>query len=691
MKKSTRDETLTKKEKEDMKADTGRMQKGKRVTERKAVSGLAMLVESELEKAQVILAIQSIADKFQKIAEDLAKVEANDIMPILDSMRLTFGPQVADQFNKITTSKIRDTTESVKSSKEAIVSQLAKMQGNLDGGTPMNDMSGDDDEFGMSDDMSDDMSSEEESPELDLGDDEVGNDKDNLPASDGEELDDILNGGSDDVNAAGRPRKESIERNVRALSESKNPDQMIFKAFRKVFHENKEATKSARIVAEAFAIDLRDVIDIIKESKKEVDEGKTWKDQKDRSNKNKDWSDKREDKKRDRPSDLDEGKTWKDQKDRSNKNKDWSNKREDKKRERPSDLDEALNTNGPKSQTVFGKKKPDPLAKVPMDFKDIVKKKNFNNGFQTEEAVNDGWVKHIVAAMKDALKTIEGWKKHWEAKGDQSMVKMFDTDLSLGLWHLKEFEKTKDLDVLEKGLMDQDTAAREIFIKVFNLIDDIRADDDLTGEPLEEDFDMKPTPKSKRGMFKGKTQAELKSSLASVKQRMKSHEDKGEKVPEKLRTEFSELTFALRAKHDWGKVDEDAHLNEIFGLGRFDDLRGAKERKTSSLPQVIATKPAAKAIRNNLLKQGQKAFSTISGDGRYEVHTTDKKSKVDQVRSNTTTRIFADKASAVQNRDSLIKAGRKATVEPAGGGKWVLITDHSDSNFNKKPTTDDDF
>jgi hypothetical protein len=76
-------------------------------------------------------------------------------------------------------------------------------------------------------------------------------------------------------------------------------------------------------------------------------------------------------------------------------------------------------------------------------------------------------------------------------------------------------------------------------------------------EPKEkiDEFKMKPTPKSKKGMFKGKTKEELKAMAAATKKKMKSHEDKGEKVPEALRSKMAEINFALRAKNDWGKAE----------------------------------------------------------------------------------------------------------------------------------------
>jgi hypothetical protein len=70
--------------------------------------GLAFLIESELERAEVVLAAKGITTKLQGMAEDLSTMEAKDIMPMLDSFRETFGPQAADQFSQVSTTKIRE-------------------------------------------------------------------------------------------------------------------------------------------------------------------------------------------------------------------------------------------------------------------------------------------------------------------------------------------------------------------------------------------------------------------------------------------------------------------------------------------------------------------------------------------------------------------------------------------------------
>lgn len=344
--------------------------------ENKAVSGLAFLVESELEKAQVVIAAKGILDKLQKMAEDLAKTEADDIMPMLDSMRLTFGPELTDSFNDITTAKIRQTMEAVKGAKEAITREVGRLE-NAVNGEETNDLGmGDEggEDLGMGDIGGDDLGGDDlGAPEMEVpgeGDLDAEAPELDLPAEGGDDLDAAFDDAAADTTAAGRAKKESIERNVKALSESKNPDRLVFETFRRTLKEAKgQAVVAAKAVAEAFAIDLQDVVSIVKE-------GKTFKDEKGKTDKNKDRKEDRKTKDREhkKPWDkdeIDEGKTFKDEKDKTEKNKDRTSQRDTKKRERPSELDEASFNTNHKSKPAFGKRKPDPNAKVPNDFNDM--------------------------------------------------------------------------------------------------------------------------------------------------------------------------------------------------------------------------------------------------------------------------------------------------------------------------------
>ena len=79
----------------------------------------------------------------------------------------------------------------------------------------------------------------------------------------------------------------------------------------------------------------------------------------------------------------------------------------------------------------------------------------------------------------------------------------------------------------------------------------------LSESVVSEKWDTKmKTPEAKKGMFKDKTKAELKSELAAAKARSKKIHDAGKKEPESLKTKIKELEFALRAKNKFGKVSE---------------------------------------------------------------------------------------------------------------------------------------
>lgn len=163
-------------------------------------TGLAMLVENELEKAEVVLNAKGMVDKLQDITEDLAKMEASDLMPLLDALKASYGPSVADRFHQVATSKIRAAVEVMMATKDALGTEVLKLE-NVVNGDPVNDMAMDDgfDDVPSEDDSLDTSElppedTEEDEPEIDLGDDD-------------EEVDPVFDNGS--RAAAGRARKES--------------------------------------------------------------------------------------------------------------------------------------------------------------------------------------------------------------------------------------------------------------------------------------------------------------------------------------------------------------------------------------------------------------------------------------------------------------------------------------------------
>ena len=239
------------------------------VKENTNMSRLSYLIENELEKAEVVLAAQSILDKLQGIAKDLSKIEGDDLMPMADSLRLTFGPEIASKFNSVATDEIRSTMEKIQAAKAAISNEVARMEGAVNG-EPINDM-------GMDTGENDLDVPDMESPAPEMGDDVPADDSfDDMAPDMAQDMDMGADTMGSAETASGRMKKESVQlsKNIKVLRESANPSRLIYETFRRTVKETKNSTLAAKAVAKAFAIDYSDVVSIVRESR--VEEGKTF-------------------------------------------------------------------------------------------------------------------------------------------------------------------------------------------------------------------------------------------------------------------------------------------------------------------------------------------------------------------------------------------------------------------------------
>jgi hypothetical protein len=270
----------------------------KALKEAQAKTGLAYLIESELEKAEVVLAAKSIVEKLQKIAEDLAKVNGDEIMPIMEPLKAAFGPQMAEAFQATVSEHINQTTQAVSMAKDAISAEVGKFEGIMNG-TGTNDMAqgvGMDAaapvaapaDAGM--DAGLDGGAVAAAPEADMGD--VGADA--IPGEDAP-LDTAFD--TETTSAAGRAKKESaapkgkmVEGEFKKAKKGENPfadkkaedgddkseceakeevsesDAKVLKAFRSAIREGAAPVKAAQRVAARFGIEFSDVVEIVRES-----------------------------------------------------------------------------------------------------------------------------------------------------------------------------------------------------------------------------------------------------------------------------------------------------------------------------------------------------------------------------------------------------------------------------------------
>ena len=86
------------------------------------------------------------------------------------------------------------------------------------------------------------------------------------------------------------------------------------------------------------------------------------------------------------------------------------------------------------------------------------------------EVVADVYANKITGEMMCAIEGIDGDIAF--AVGDEDMIKMFEADKAYGEKCLATFGQDDDMALLRRNLYNQDTAARDRYYKVFDLIDE---------------------------------------------------------------------------------------------------------------------------------------------------------------------------------------------------------------------------
>lgn len=134
------------------------------------------------------------------------------------------------------------------------------------------------------------------------------------------------------------------------------------------------------------------------------------------------------------------------------------------------------------------------------------------------------------------------WSASPSADNDESKLTSFEYFVES--YHNGNFSQAK------KMLQDIKAAGQVRELRLY--LDEMGQDEvkDWAFDNLSENWHVKDAVHpSKKGMFKGKTQAELHKELTSAKER-------GDTTKQK------EINFALRAKHNWGKVQEESMLDD---------------------------------------------------------------------------------------------------------------------------------
>lgn len=121
------------------------------------------VMENELDQAEVLLAAKNMADDLQKMAENLASMQVEELMSITNAMKEEVGTAEADAFNTSAETAIGSALEAVKAANAQVADAVLVAQGQAPESDMSTDMGGDDAEAGL-DDMSGDIEME---PEMD--------------------------------------------------------------------------------------------------------------------------------------------------------------------------------------------------------------------------------------------------------------------------------------------------------------------------------------------------------------------------------------------------------------------------------------------------------------------------------------------------------------------------------------------
>jgi hypothetical protein len=175
MKKAAKDKDGGEGKKEGKKGMSAKQQKffGKKKPVKESVDQAIhrYLLEGEEGKAELVMAVKNMVDKFTGWSEDIAKMQAQSAMEMADEIRDELGSDQAEAFTQAISPALDAAFQAVKAAREALNGQVGSMTGGgpaamgaepdmgMDAGTPGDDMGADLPSMG-GDDMGADMGAE---------------------------------------------------------------------------------------------------------------------------------------------------------------------------------------------------------------------------------------------------------------------------------------------------------------------------------------------------------------------------------------------------------------------------------------------------------------------------------------------------------------------------------------------------
>ena len=125
---------------------------GKRMKTRESV-----VMEDELDTAEVLLAANELVDELQGMVEDIAEMQVQKLMPIVDAMKEQISFEIAEQYNSSADAALAALLDQMKAAKEAMENATLAAQGKQPNMTAPTDMGADNADMDVDVDMGDDF------------------------------------------------------------------------------------------------------------------------------------------------------------------------------------------------------------------------------------------------------------------------------------------------------------------------------------------------------------------------------------------------------------------------------------------------------------------------------------------------------------------------------------------------------
>lgn len=108
------------------------------------------LYEQDLDQAEVLLAAKDLVDKLQKMVEDTASMQVEELLPLVDAMKERIGPDKAEAFNSAVDTTLGSLLDNLKQAKDNIDNAVLSLTGEA---PPMSQDMGPEPALGPEDDM----------------------------------------------------------------------------------------------------------------------------------------------------------------------------------------------------------------------------------------------------------------------------------------------------------------------------------------------------------------------------------------------------------------------------------------------------------------------------------------------------------------------------------------------------------